>query len=81
MKRLLLTVLLSAFAVGSAIAQETCESKAIGKSGKPLVGAARTSFIHKCQRDTCAAKAVGSDGRKLSGAAKSSFMKKCEAGA
>ncbi len=81
MKRLLLIVLLSAFAVGSAMAQETCESKAIGKSGKPLVGAARTSFIHKCQRDTCAAKAVGSDGRKLSGAAKSSFMKKCEAGA
>jgi hypothetical protein len=81
MKRLLLAVLLSAFAVGSAMAQDTCESRAIGKSGKPLVGAARTSFIHKCQRDTCAAKAIGSDGRKLSGAAKSSFMKKCEAGA
>ena len=81
MRRLLLAVLLSAFAVGSAMAQETCETKAIGKSGKPLVGAARSSFIHKCQRDTCAAKAVSSDGKKLSGAAKSSFMKKCEAGA
>ena len=62
-------------------AQETCESKAVGKNGKPLAGAAKTSFIHKCQRDTCAAKAVSSDGKKLSGAAKSSFMKKCEAGA
>ena len=81
MQRLLLAVLLSAFAVGSAMAQETRESRAIGKSGKPLVGAARTSFIHKCQRDTCAAKAVSSDGKKLSGAAKSSFMKKCEVGA
>ena len=81
MQRLLLAVLLSAFAVGSAMAQETCESRAIGKSGKPLVGAARTSFIHKCQRDTCAAKAVSSDGKKLSGAEKSSFMKNCGAGA
>jgi len=81
MKRLFLAVLLSAFAVGSAMAQETCESKAVGKDGKPLAGAAKTSFIHKCQRDACAAKAVSSDGKKLSGAAKSSFMKKCEAGA
>ena len=81
MKRLFLIVLLSVFAVGSVMAQETCESKAVGKSGKPLVGAARTSFIHKCERDTCAAKAIGSNGKKLSGAAKSSFMKKCEAGA
>jgi hypothetical protein len=81
MKQLFLAVLLSAFAVGSAMAQETCESKAVGRSGKPLVGAARTSFIHKCQRDTCAAKAVGGTGKKLYGAAKSSFMKKCVAGA
>jgi hypothetical protein len=80
MKRLLLALLLSVFAVGSAMAQE-CASKAVGRSGKPLVGAARTSFIHKCQRDTCAAKAIGSNGEKLYGAAKSSFMKKCEAGA
>ena len=63
------------------MAQENCESKAVGKDGKPLAGAAKASFMHKCQQDTCAAKAVGSDGKKLSGAAKSSFMKKCEAGA
>jgi hypothetical protein len=81
MKRLFLAVLLSVFAVGSATAQDTCDSKAVGKNGKPLAGAAKTSFIHKCQRDTCAAKAVGSNGKKLYGAAKSSFMKKCEAGA
>jgi hypothetical protein len=81
MKRLFLAVLLSAFAVGSAMAQETCESKAVGKNGKPLAGAAKTSFLQKCKRDTCAAQAVASDGKKLSGAAKTSFMKKCEAGA
>ena len=80
MKRLLLAVLLSVFAVGSAVPQET-ESKAVGKDGKPLAGAAKTSFIQKCKRDACAAQAVASDGKKLSGAAKSSFMKKCEAGA
>ena len=81
MNRLLLAVLLSAFAVGSAMAQETCESRAVGKDGKPLAGAAKTSFMQKCKRDTCAAQAVASDGKKLSGAAKSSFMKKCEFGA
>ena len=81
MKRLFLAVLLSALAVGSAMAQETCESKAVGKDGKPLAGAAKTSFMQKCKRDTCEAKAVASDGKKLSGAAKTSFMKKCEAGA
>ena len=81
MKRLFLALLLSAFALGSAAAQETCESKAVGKNGKPLAGAAKTSFIHKCQRDTCAVKAVDSNGKKLRGAAKTSFMKKCEAGA
>ncbi len=82
MKRIFLVALLSTFAIGSAIAQEaTCESKAVGKDGKPLAGAAKTSFVNKCKKDACEAKAVGSDGKKLSGAAKNSFMKKCEAGA
>ena len=62
-----------------ASAQETCESKAIGKDGKPLAGAAKASFIKKCKTDTCEAKAVSSDGKKLAGAAKTSFMKKCQA--
>jgi len=79
MKRFFLAVLISVFALGSAVAQETCESKAIGKDGKPLAGAAKISFIKKCKTDTCEAKAVGSDGRKLAGAAKTSFMKKCQA--
>ena len=81
MNRLFLAALLAVFAVGSAMAQETCESKAVGKDGKPLAGAAKTSFLQKCKRDTCAVQAVASDGKKLSGAAKTSFMKKCEAGA
>lgn len=82
MKRLLLALVLSSFALGSAIAQDaTCESKAVSKEGKPLVGAAKTSFLKKCKTDACEAKAVGSDGRKLAGAARTAFLKKCEAGA
>jgi hypothetical protein len=79
MTRLMLAVLLTAFAIGSAAAQApgTCESKAIGKDGKPLAGAAKTSFMTKCKRDTCAPKALGSDGKPLKGAAKNSFMAKC----
>jgi hypothetical protein len=81
MKRIFLVALLSIFAAGSAFAQDSCESKAVGKDGKPLAGAAKTSFMKKCMTDACATKAVGSDGKPLSGAAKASFMKKCESGA
>ena len=81
MKRLFIATLLSVFAIGSAMAQEaSCESKAVGKNGKPLAGAAKTSFIKKCKTEACEPKAVGSDGKKLTGAAKASFMKKCQAG-
>jgi hypothetical protein len=64
--------------LSTAFAQETCESKAVSKEGKPLAGAAKTSFLKKCKRDTCQVKAVGSNGRPLAGAAKKSFLQKCE---
>ena len=89
------------FAVGMAHAQASastaassaspmggCEAKAVGKNGKPLAGAAKSSFMKKCQADAmksakgaCESKAVGSNGKPLAGAAKASFMKKCEADA
>jgi hypothetical protein len=81
MKRILLAAIVSAFAIGSAVAQESCDSNAVGKDGKPLAGAAKTSFMKKCMADSCATKAVGSDGKPLAGAAKTSFMKKCAKGA
>jgi len=81
MKRLILVATLAIFAIGSASAQETCETKAVGKDGKALVGAAKTSFMKKCMKDSCEAKAVSADGKKLAGAAKTSFMKKCQTGA
>ena len=79
MKRILLAALvLSLNFSAAAFAQETCESKAVSREGKPLAGAAKTSFLKKCKRDTCQVKAVGSNGRALAGAAKKSFMQKCE---
>lgn len=77
MKKIFLAAVVATFAAGSAFAQDSCESKAVGKDGKPLAGAAKTSFMKKCTQDACAAKAVGSDGKPLAGAAKTSFMKKC----
>jgi hypothetical protein len=81
MKRIFLAAVVATFAMGTAFAQETCETKAVGKDGKALAGAAKTSFVKKCKVDSCATKAVSADGKKLSGAAKTSFMKKCEEGA
>jgi hypothetical protein len=56
----------------------------VDKNGKPLHGAAKTSFMKKCGGDSspsgCEAKAVDKNGKPLHGAAKTSFMKKCEAG-
>jgi hypothetical protein len=78
---ILLAAVIATFAGGAAFAQETCESKAVGKDGKPLAGAAKTSFMKKCMTDTCATKAVSAEGKPLSGAAKNSFIAKCEKGA
>jgi hypothetical protein len=80
LRKIMLAGLVVAFAGGAAFAQETCDSKAVGKDGKPLAGAAKTSFMKKCMTDSCTTKAVSSEGKPLSGAAKNSFMKKCEAG-
>ena len=81
LRKLMLAAFVLTFAGDAALAQETCETKAVGKDGKALAGAAKTSFMKKCMVDTCATKAVSQDGKPLSGAAKTSFMKKCEKGA
>lgn len=75
MKRILLAALITSFSVGSAMAQ-SCAVKAVSKDGKPLAGAARTSFMKKC----CESSAISKDGKPLSGAAKTSFITKCEKG-
>ena len=70
MRRLVLVLLVSAFASGSAYAQ-TC--KAVTADGKPLTGAAKTSHMKKCCEDS----AKSADGKMLSGAAKTSYVTKC----
>jgi hypothetical protein len=75
MKRLAFAILITSFAVGSAMAQ-SCATKAVGSDGKPLAGAAKASFMKKC----CSDSAIGSDGKPLSGAAKTSYVAKCVKG-
>ena len=77
MKRMILAAVITSFAVGTAMAQ-SCESKAVSAEGKPLHGAAKTSFLRKCKRDACESKAVSAEGKPLHGAAKNSFMAKCK---
>ena len=90
MKKTLMTALLATCALfaGQAFAADTgCEAKAVDKNGKALAGAAKTSFLKKCEKDAGAsAKAMGSPAcdkaaadKKLAGAAKTSFTKKCMA--
>ena len=35
-----------------------CEAKALGKDCKPLAGAAKTSFVKKCQADTITSSSI-----------------------
>ena len=75
MKRLVIALVAATLAAAPAYAQ-SCASKAMTKDGKPLAGAAKTSFIKKCCEDSAKSK----DGKPLAGAAKASFVKKCMAG-
>ncbi len=72
MKRIALAFLITAFASGGAFAQ-TCSTKAMSKDGKPLAGAAKSSFVKRCCEDS----AVSKDGKPLAGAARTSHVNKC----
>ncbi|MCD2174422.1 hypothetical protein [Rhizobium sp. C4] len=79
MKKFLLTAVL-VLAAATAQAADTCKSKAIDKNGKPLAGAALTSFLTKCTKDaeaSCDASAKDKNGKALAGAAKTAYTKKC----
>lgn len=72
MIRIVVAFLLSFYLIGPGYAQ-SCATKAMGKDGKALVGAAKASFLKKCCEDS----AVGKDGKPLAGAAKKSYVDKC----
>jgi hypothetical protein len=66
-----------------ALAAGNCEAKAVSSDGKPLSGAAKASFIKKCEADGAAAPsaacAKSAADKKLAGAAKTSHLRKCAA--
>jgi hypothetical protein len=77
MKKLLFVAALAVFGT-NAFASPACEAQA---TDKKLAGAAKTSFLKKCEKDavaevqkTCDMQAAE---KKLAGAAKTSFTKKC----
>ncbi len=88
MKKTLLTALVTACALfaGQAYAADAgCEKKA---EEKKLAGAAKTSFVKKCEKDAAAAPMAAAASpvceksaadKKLAGAAKTSHIKKCMA--
>jgi len=79
MKAITAVALLTHFTSTAAFAADpSCEAQAMEKK---LAGAAKTSFVKKCEKDaaaaatnTCTAQAAE---KKLAGAAKDSFVKKC----
>lgn len=83
MRKIIIACIAAFCAVNMAYAQESCEAQA---TAKKLAGAAKNSFMKKCEATMktsmatadCEAKAKE---KKLAGAAKNSFTKKCVADA
>ncbi|WP_434633251.1 hypothetical protein [Chromobacterium sp. CV08] len=78
MRKSLLLAVLALFSANLALADAACDAKA---AEKKLAGAAKQSFLKKCEKDAAAAAQAACDAKaaekKLAGAAKQSFTKKC----
>jgi hypothetical protein len=79
MRRIILAALFtsiaaSAYAQSPPAASPSCTTQA---TDKKLAGAAKTSFMKKCQTDATTSCNTQADGKKLAGAARTSFTKKC----
>jgi hypothetical protein len=79
MKSLLVAMAITLFASTAAFAANpSCEAQA---AEKKLAGAAKSSFMKKCDKDAAEAATTActtqATEKKLAGAAKSSFVKKC----
>ena len=78
MKLFVVAAIVALLAANSSLAASDCANKAVEKK---LSGAAKTSFITKCEADTKATPSACEDRaseKKLAGAARTSFVKKCE---
>ena len=78
MKRLVLITALLGFA---AVAQAADQSCAVAATEKKLAGAAKNSFMKKCETDAKTVCETQASDKKLAGAARNSFVKKCVGGA
>jgi hypothetical protein len=80
MRNLIVAALASLFVANTAFAADAaCEAKA---AEKKLAGAAKNSFMKKCEKDAAVAACdMTAAEKKLAGAAKNSFLKKCQADA
>lgn len=77
--RVLIAVAMATLLAGTAFAaDQSCQAQA---AEKKLAGAAKTSFVKKCEKDATASATTACEGqaadKKLAGAAKTSFVKKC----
>jgi hypothetical protein len=76
MRTIIVAAVISLFTFGCAGAQESCAAKAVGKDGKPLSGAAKTSSMKAC----CEKSAIDKNGAPMKGIVKENFIKSCMAG-
>ena len=74
MKRLILVATLALFGANAFAADATCAARS---AEKKLAGAAKNSFMKKCEKDAAAVCDSNAAEKKLAGAAKNSFVKKC----
>ncbi len=84
MRNLIVAAIAALFVANSAFAA-SCADQA---TEKKLAGAAKSSFMKKCEKGaaapaapSCESKAVDKNGKALHGAAKAASIKKCEADA
>lgn len=69
--------LLIALALTCTASFAQAQSCTVQATDKKLAGAAKTSFLTKCEKDATAACDKQAADKKLAGAAKTSFTKKC----
>ena len=79
MKAIMLTAALAMFGIVTlpAIARADSPSCVASAADKKLAGAAKTSFLKKCESDAKGSCDAAAAGKKLAGAAKTSFTTKC----
>lgn len=73
-RQLFLATALTLAATGAWAQDASCQAKA---AEKKLAGAAKNSFLTKCEKDAAASCTLAAGEKKLAGAAKNSFTNKC----